>query len=83
VPKTVGDEVFAGTINGDSAFTFRTTKPASGTTLARIIHLVAEAKSRRAPREQWVERFARVYTPTMMVLAGLLATLPPLLGGGP
>ena len=83
VPKTVGDEVFAGTINGDSAFTFRTTKPASDTTLARIIHLVAEAKSRRAPREQWVERFARVYTPTMMVLAGLLATLPPLLGGGP
>jgi Zn2+/Cd2+-exporting ATPase len=82
VPKTVGDEVFAGTINGDSAFTFRTTKPASDTTLARIIHLVAEAKSRRAPHEQWVERFARVYTPTMMVLAGLLATLPPLLGGG-
>jgi len=82
VPKTVGDEVFAGTINGDSAFTFRTTKPASDTTLARIIHLVAEAKSRRAPREQWVERFACVYTPTMMVLAGLLATLPPLLGGG-
>ena len=83
VPKTVGDEVFAGTINGDSAFTFQTTKPASDTTLARIIHLVAEAKSRRAPREQWVERFARVYTPTMMVLACLLATLPPLLGGGP
>ena len=83
VPKTVGDEVFAGTINGDSAFTFQTTKPASDTTLARIIHLVAEAKSRRAPREQWVERFACIYTPTMMVLAGLLATLPPLLSGGP
>src|SRR4029450_8753544 len=82
-PKTVGDEVFAGTINGDSAFTFRTTKLASDTTLARIIHLVAEAKSRRAPREQWVERFACVYTPTMMVLAGLLATLPPLLSGAP
>jgi Cd2+/Zn2+-exporting ATPase len=82
VPKTVGDDVFAGTINGDSAFTFRTTKPASDTTLARIIHLVAEAKSRRAPREQWVERFACVYTPSMMALAILLATLPPLLGGG-
>jgi len=82
VPKTVGDDVFAGTINGDGAFTFRTTKPASDTTLAHIVHLVAEAKSRRAPREQWVERFARVYTPTMMVLACLLAALPPLLGGG-
>jgi Cd2+/Zn2+-exporting ATPase len=82
VPKTVGDAVFAGTINGDGAFTFRTTKPASDTTLAHIVHLVAEAKSRRAPREQWVECFARVYTPTMMVLACLLAALPPLLGGG-
>jgi Cd2+/Zn2+-exporting ATPase len=82
VPKTIGDEVFAGTINGDSAFTFQTTKPAADTTLARIIHLVAEAKSRRAPREQWVERFARVYTPAMIALACLLATLPPLLGGG-
>src|SRR6266446_9089194 len=82
VPKTVDDAVFAGTINGDGAFTFRTTKPASDTTLARIVHLVAEARSRRAPREQWVERFARVYTPTMMVLACLLAALPPLLGGG-
>src|SRR5207302_8042728 len=78
VPKTVGDEVFAGTINGDSAFTFRTTKPASDTTLARIIHLVAEAKSRRARREQWIEQFARIYTPTMMVLAVLLAVGPPL-----
>ena len=83
VPKAVGDAVFAGTINGDSAFTFRTTKAASDTTLAHIIHLVAEAKSRRAPREQWVESFARVYTPTMLVLACLLATLPPLWSGGP
>ena len=82
VPKTIGDEVFAGTINGDSAFAFRTTKPASDTTLARIIHLVAEAKSRRALREQWIERFARVYTPTMMALAVLLAIGPPLLAGG-
>jgi Cd2+/Zn2+-exporting ATPase len=82
VPKGRGDEVFAGTINGDGAFTFRTTKPASDTTLARIIHLVEEAHARRAPSEQWVEKFARRYTPAMMALAILIATVPPLLFGG-
>ena len=55
VEKRKGDEVFAGTINEDGAIEFRTTKPASDTTLARIIHMVEEAQSRRAPSEQWVE----------------------------
>jgi Cd2+/Zn2+-exporting ATPase len=82
VPKAVGDEVFAGTINGDGAFEFRTTKPATDTTLARIVHLVEEAHTRRAPSEQWVTKFARVYTPAMMALAVLLAVVPPLLFGG-
>ena len=81
VPKAVSDEVFAGTINGDGVFTFRTTKPATDTTLARIIHLVEDAQARRAPSEQWVEKFARVYTPAMMTLAVLIATVPPLLFG--
>jgi Cd2+/Zn2+-exporting ATPase len=81
IPKAVGDAVFAGTINGDGAFTLRTTTVASETTLAHIVHLVDDARCRRAPREQWVERFARIYTPTMMGLAALVATLPPLLGG--
>jgi Cd2+/Zn2+-exporting ATPase len=80
--KAVGDEVFAGTINGDGVFTFRTTKPAADTTLARIIHLVEEAQARRAPSEQWVAKFARIYTPAMMVLAVLLAIISPLLLGG-
>lgn len=82
VPKTVGETVFAGTINGDGAFTLRTTAVAAETTLAHIVRLVAEARRRRAPREQWVERFARVYTPSMMALAVLVAILPPLLGLG-
>lgn len=79
VPKEVGDEVYAGTINGDTAFAFRTTKPAADTTLARIILMVEEAQARRARVEQWVDRFAQTYTPAMMLLALLVAVLPPLL----
>jgi Cd2+/Zn2+-exporting ATPase len=59
VSKQIGDEVYAGTINGEGAIEFRTTRPAADTTLARIIHMVEEAQSRRAPVEQWVESFAR------------------------
>jgi Cd2+/Zn2+-exporting ATPase len=82
VSKAAGDEVYAGTINGDGAFAFRTTRRAEDTTLARIIHLVEEAHLRRATSEQWVEKSARVYTPAMLGLAVLIAVLPPLLLGG-
>lgn len=79
VPKGEGDEVFAGTINGDSSIEFRSTRKAADTTLAHIIRMVEDAQSRRAPAEQWVERFARVYTPSMMLSAAAVAVLPPLL----
>lgn len=82
VEKAVGDEVFAGTINGDGALDISTSKPASQTTLARIIALVGDAQSHRAPVEQWVDKFARVYTPLVVVLAGLVAIVPPLFFGG-
>ncbi len=82
VYKTAGDEVFAGTINGDGAFEFKSTKEAKDTTLSRIIQMVEEAQSRRAPSEQWVEKFARYYTPAMMVLAVIIAVVPPLIFGG-
>ncbi len=82
VSKMIGDEVFAGAINGDGAFEFRSTKQASDTTLARIIHMVENAQSRRAVSEQWVERFAHFYTPAMMAFAVLVALVPPLLFGG-
>lgn len=82
VAKVPGDNVFAGTINGGGAFEFKSTKPASDTTLARIIHMVEEAQSRRAPSEQWVEKFAKIYTPAMMVLAILIAVVPPLFFAG-
>jgi Cd2+/Zn2+-exporting ATPase len=81
VHKEVGDEVFAGTINGDGAIELCSTKAAKDTTVARIIRMVEEAASRRAPSEQWVERFARVYTPIMMGLSLLVAVFPPILLG--
>lgn len=82
VPKTEGQEVFAGTINGDGVVTIECTKPSGDTTLAHIIRLVGEAQSRRAPSEQWVEKFARGYTPAVMALALAVLVIPPLLFGG-
>jgi len=83
VKKDLGDSVYAGSINESGAFEFKTSKPANDTTLARIIQMVEEAQSRRAPSEQWVETFARYYTPAMMALAFAIAMLPPLLFGQP
>lgn len=81
VPKNPGEEVFAGSINGDGALVVECSKPANDTVLARIIRMIGEAQSKRAPSEQWVDRFARIYTPVVMVLAILVALVPPLLGG--
>jgi len=82
VAKKPGDHVFAGTINGDGALEGENTKRASDTTLAQIIRLVGEAQSRRGPSEQWVEKFARIYTPVVMGLAITLLIVPPLFVGG-
>lgn len=81
VEKKVGDGVFAGTINEDGAIEVETTKEASQSKISQIIKLVEEAQSRRAPSEQWVEKFAQVYTPAVMILAILIAVIPPLFGG--
>lgn len=82
VPKSIGSEVFAGTINGDGVLEIDCTKAAGDTTLAHIIRMVGEAQSRRAPSEKWVEKFARVYTPVVMALAAVILLAPPLLFGG-
>ena len=82
VTKEPGDEVYAGTINGVGTLTVRATKPASDTVLSRIIRMVGDAHSRRADVEQWVAKFARIYTPIVMVLAIVIAVLPPLAFGG-
>lgn len=77
--KCPGDEVFAGTVNGDSALEVQCTKPAPETTLAHIIRMVSEAQARRAPSEKWVDQFARVYTPIVLALAVTVLLFPPLL----
>ena len=79
VQKSSGNEVFAGTINGDGALQIESTKPARDTTLAKIIRMVGEAQSRRGPSEQWVEKFARIYTPAVMALALGVLLVPPLI----
>ncbi|SCX61879.1 cation-translocating P-type ATPase [Variovorax sp. EL159] len=78
VDKTIGDPVFAGTINQTAALEFRVTAVASNTTLARIIHAVEEAQGSRAPTQRFVDKFAAIYTPTVFVLALAVAVLTPL-----
>jgi Cd2+/Zn2+-exporting ATPase len=79
VTKAPGADVFAGTVNGDGVLEIEVTRLAGETTLAKIIQMVGEAQSRRAPAEQWVDRFALIYTPTIFVAALLVAVVPPLL----
>ena len=81
VAKVSGDQVFAGTLNGTGVLEVRTTTAASGTALARIVRMVEGSHHRRAPSEQFVERFARYYTPVILALAIGVADLPPLLMG--
>jgi len=82
VEKAEGAEVFAGTINGQGALQVEVTRLVGETTLAQIIRMVGEAQSRRAPSEQWVDRFAQVYTPVILGVAIVIAIAPPLLAGG-
>lgn len=83
VAKEVGDEVFAGTINGSGVVEVTSTRAAGETTLARIVRQVGDAQAKRSVSEQWVERFARIYTPAILGLAVGVAVVPPLLGGEP
>ncbi|MFQ6048278.1 MAG: heavy metal translocating P-type ATPase, partial [Phycisphaerae bacterium] len=82
VTKAADDEVFAGTINQDGALEVTATRRSNDSTLARIIHLVSQAQSRRAPLQRWVDVFASRYTPVMMILAAGIAVVPPMLSGG-
>jgi Zn2+/Cd2+-exporting ATPase len=83
VEKALGDQVFAGAINGTGSFEYRVTRSADDSTLARIIHAVEEAQGSRAPTQRFVDRFARIYTPVVFALAIVVAVLPPLAFGEP
>jgi Cd2+/Zn2+-exporting ATPase len=78
VDKGPGDRVFAGTINGTGSIDVVVERPASDSTLARIIHSIEHAREQRAPVQTFVERFAARYTPAVVLLALAVAVVPPL-----
>ncbi|MGV6871536.1 heavy metal translocating P-type ATPase [Pseudochelatococcus sp. B33] len=81
VAKGPGERVFAGTINTDALLRIEVTARAGDNTIARIVRLVEEAQEAKAPTERFIDRFAARYTPAVLVLGALVATLPPLLAG--
>lgn len=82
VDKQLSDEVFAGTLNEAGYLEVQVTKRAADTTLAKIIQLVEAAQGERAPAQAFVDKFAKIYTPFIILLATLIVILPPLFFGG-
>lgn len=82
VAKAPGDAVFAGTVNGEGTLRVTVSAEAGDTAIARVVRLVEEARTRKAPVERFIARFARWYTPAIVGVAALVMVLPPLLAGG-
>ncbi|MFC4453563.1 heavy metal translocating P-type ATPase [Deinococcus sonorensis] len=80
--KGTGDAVYAGSISTDGVLTIRVEKEARDNTIAQMIHLVEQAEASKAPTARFIDRFSRVYTPFVVLVAALTAVLPPLLFGG-
>jgi len=76
--KAPDDPVYAGTLNQAGFLEVKVTHTASDTTVAKIIHLVEQAQESRAPSQQWVDKFAAVYTPIVILVAIAIALIPPL-----
>ena len=83
VLKTPYNEVMAGTVNGEAALEVRVTREAADGTIARIARLVEQAQAQRSPQERFIDRFARWYTPAVVLLASLVVAIPVLAFGQP
>ena len=84
VPRSVhkGDEALSGCMNQTGVLMIKTTKAFGESTASKIIDLVENASSRKAPTENFITTFARYYTPVVVILAAFLAILPPIILGG-
>ncbi len=80
VDRTVGDAVFAGTLNGNGALVVESTKSFENNTVSQIIHLVERAQAQKGRSQMWVERFGRIYSPTVLAGSVALAVVPWLAG---
>ncbi|MBX3019864.1 MAG: cadmium-translocating P-type ATPase [Bdellovibrionaceae bacterium] len=82
VEKGPGDSVFAGTLNEQGGLTVQVTKAFQDTKISRVMRLIEEAQDQKSPSERFVDRFARIYTPIVFLVAVLVATVPPFILGG-
>ena len=80
VDKAQGDDVYAGTINGEGALTIETTKAAGDRTLDRVIKLVEEAQTQKAPTQVFTDRFERIFVPLVLIGDLVVMIVPPVLG---
>ncbi len=80
VDKEVGDNVYAGTVNGDGTLKVRVMAAVGDRTLDRVVRLVAESRNQQAPSQELTRRFERVFVPLVLVFDVLLAVIPPLAG---
>lgn len=83
VDKNEGDTIYAGSINQKGSLEVRVTHLAKDTTLARIIHMVEEAQAQKAPSQSFVDKFAKYYTPVVVIIALLTAIVPVILFNQP
>lgn len=80
VSRAASDEVFAGSINGDGALEIRVTRIASDSLLAQVARLIEEARLKRSNHQRWVDSFAQIYTPIVMMLSLAIFLFSPMFG---